>query len=92
MHAASDGETRSFDVESDCTITDVVVPVPRTDTAWPLSGTIHRVVTITKGDGSTVTREVTVTFNGTQTVTIDVNGETFDFDLTARSRPRLHRP
>lgn len=91
MQTTSDGQARSFDVESDCTITDVVVPVPRTETSWPLSGSIHRVVTITKPDGSTATRDATITFNGTQTVTIDVNGTTFDFDLTTRARPRPHR-
>ncbi len=92
VYTTSDGETRSYDVESTSTITDVVVPVPRTDTSWPLSGTIHRVITLTKADGSTVTRDVTITFNGTQSVTIEVNGESFDFDLSARGRPHFRRP
>lgn len=73
-------------------ITNVVVPVPRTPASWPISGTITRTVTVTflggPKDGTTETREVTITFNGTQTATITVNGETFDFDLSIRGRPQ----
>ncbi len=82
-------ETRSYDLSYQTTITDVVVPVPKTDQSWPLSGTVSRVVdvTITGGprDGQTVHRTASVTFNGTRYVPIVVNGETFTLDLLTRT-------
>lgn len=81
-------ETRQYDVAATTTITNVVVPAPRTENAWPLSGTISKQVTvkITGGphDGETMTRTVTITFNGTQLVPIKVNANTFTFDLKTR--------
>lgn len=81
-------ETRQYDVSATSVITNVVVRVPRSDNAWPVSGTITRNVTIkiTGGprDGQTVTRTVTITFNGTQFVPIKVNDNTFTFDLKIR--------
>ena len=90
VHERSDGSTRTYSVSSASTITNVVVPVPRTLTSWPLSGSIHRVITLTKADNSQVTRDVTITFNGTQNVTVNVNGETYDFDLTTRRHATRH--
>ncbi|MFN0177814.1 MAG: hypothetical protein ACKVZ0_03375 [Gemmatimonadales bacterium] len=82
------GEERQYDVTATGTMTNVVVPVPRRPDGWPLSGTIARQVTvkITGGprDGQTVTRSVTITFNGTQFVPIKVNENTFTFDLKIR--------
>jgi hypothetical protein len=79
--------TRTYDLAGEFTIANVVVPVPGSDAPWPLSGTItrHYLVTLTTPDG-TVTRErtVVITFNGTQTATAVVNGETFEIDLATR--------
>lgn len=81
-------ETRQYDVSANGVMTNVVVGVPRSANVWPLSGTITKNVTIkiTGGprDGQTVTRTVTITFNGTQFVPITVNGDTFTFDLRIR--------
>lgn len=87
-----DDATREMAMSDEETITDVVIPVPRTPAGWPLSGTIARQVTVsfTGGprDGTTETRNVTITFNGTQYATITVNGETFEFDLARRGMPK----
>jgi hypothetical protein len=77
-----------FSMNSAETISNVVIPVPRTESSWPLSGTITRHVTVafTGGprDGTTEERNVTITFNGTQVATVTVNGESFEFDLATR--------
>ncbi|MGE0439689.1 MAG: hypothetical protein AB7L66_00455 [Gemmatimonadales bacterium] len=82
------GEERTYDMTSNGSITDVVVNLPRTENRWPESGTIsrHVSVTVTGGprDGTTYERDVTITFNGTQFVPIQVNDKTFTFDLRAR--------
>lgn len=81
--------------ESETTIEDVMVGVPRSENPWPLSGTItrHVQVTVVNGPNGDVTRErtVVVTFNGTQTVTMTVNGEEFEVDLADRQGMRPHR-
>jgi hypothetical protein len=86
------GETRQYAMTHSGTVTNVVIPVPRTETSWPLSGSISRTVTVTftggPRDGETVQRTVTVTFNGTQFATLSVNGETMQFDLATRGRPK----
>ena len=87
------GETRQFDMIESTQVKDVVIPVPRTATSWPLSGTItHTVkVTITGGpnDGTVRERTVTITFNGTQLASVTVNGtEQFEFDLGNRGRAK----
>jgi hypothetical protein len=85
------GTSVQFDLNSTEVIANVVVPVPRTETSWPLSGTITRNVTVkfTGGekDGTTEKRTVTITFDGTQFAKLTVNGETFQFDLAQRGRP-----
>jgi hypothetical protein len=82
-------DTREYDMAYSGTITNVVIPVPRTATSWPLSGTIDRMVTVTyiggPKDGTTVERHTTLEFNGTQFATLTVNGETFQVDLARRS-------
>jgi len=82
-------DTREYDMTFTGTITNVVIPVPRTSTSWPLSGTIAREVTVTyvggPKDGTTVQRSTTLEFNGTQFATLTVNGETFQVDLARRS-------
>ncbi len=82
----TDGEeARTYEMEYTSSTSNVVVGVPRADNPWPLSGTVTKnvTVTITGGprDGTTATRTVVVTFNGTQFVTATVNGETFEIDL-----------
>ena len=85
-------ETREYDMTFSGTITNVVIPVPRSDSGWPLSGTIDRTVTVTyiggPKDGTTVERHTTLEFNGTQFATLTVNGETFQVDLARRSCQR----
>jgi hypothetical protein len=70
-------------------IDNVVHPVPRTDDAWPLSGTITRDVTINIVNGPdgdvTKSRTVVITFNGTNLATMTVDGESFEVDLSTRS-------
>lgn len=84
------GAARSYDMTSSTTLTDVVLPFPPAAGAWPISGTIVRVVTFTRDRGPdqnrTGTRTVTVTFNGTQYVPMSVNGRSFTLDL-ATGRP-----
>jgi hypothetical protein len=82
------GETRTYDLTYQTTIVNVVVPVPRTEDSWPISGTITRNAraTITGGpaDGRVVERVVVITFNGTRFVPVTVNGKSFTFDLRIR--------
>jgi hypothetical protein len=84
------GPLRSYDLECEVDVENVVVPVPNGAEVWPLSGTITRTCTITfvggRRDGETVTRTATVTFNGTQTVTLTVGDSTFQVDLKGRRR------
>jgi hypothetical protein len=88
QHTDADG-TRTHNMSSTSVITNVVHPVPRTDDAWPLSGTITRNVTIDVVNGPngdvTKSRTVVITFNGTNVVTMMVGNETFDVDLSTRS-------
>ncbi len=92
-----DSTVKQFDLSQSFTVTDLVIPVPRTDTSWPLSGTItmSATVTITGGprDGTVKQCDVTITFDGTNLATVTVNGETFQFDLSNRHRAeRRQRP
>ena len=91
QHTDADG-TRTYAMSGVGTIEDVVRGVPRAENPWPLSGTITRVITvvITNGPNGDVTHErtVVITFNGTQFVTLTVNGEEFELDLAARLSDR----
>jgi hypothetical protein len=84
----AEGPARSYDLECSATVVNVVVPVPNGTAAWPLSGTITRECTVTfvggPRDGQTLTRTAVVTFNGTATATLTVNGKVFDLDLLHR--------
>ena len=88
QHTDADG-TRTYDMSSTSVIEDVIHPVPRTDDAWPLSGTITRDVTmnvINGPDGDvTKSRTVVITFNGTNLATMAVDAETFEVDMSTRS-------
>lgn len=87
QHTDADG-TRTYDMTSTSVIEDAIHPVPWTDDAWPLSGTITRDVTINVvngPDGDVIkTRTVMITFNGTSQATMTVDGEYFDVDLSTR--------
>lgn len=80
--------TRTYDITGEFSYDNVVVPVPGSDSRWPLSGSItrHMVVVITNGPNGDETKErtVVITFNGTQFVTISVNGEVSELDLATR--------
>jgi hypothetical protein len=94
QHTDEDG-TRTYDMTSASVIEDVVHPVPRTDVAWPVSGTITRDVTVNivngpNGDVSE-TRHVVITFNGTNLPTMTIDGEIFEIDLATRSGRRPFR-
>ena len=88
QHTDEDG-TRTYDMTSMSVIETVVHPVPRTDDAWPLSGTITRDVTVNVINGPdgdvTRSRTVVITFNGTNLATKTVDDETFEIDLSTRS-------
>ena len=94
QHADEDSE-RTYDMTSMSVIEDVVHPVPRTDDAWPLSGTITRDVTINviNGPNGDVTRSrtVVITFNGTNWATMTVGEDVFEVDLSTQSGRHLFR-
>lgn len=79
---------REYHMSSTSTTEDVVVALPRDENPWPLSGTITRIVkvSIVNGPNGDVEEErtVVVTFNGTQFVTMTVDGEAFEIDLADR--------
>lgn len=85
-----DGAERSYVIECTLTVANVVVPVPRSDERFPISGTIthHCSITFEGGprDGQTVERTAVVTFNGTASATVAVGDRTFDINLRTRHR------
>jgi hypothetical protein len=94
IHQTRDGDEMQMEMSSTETVTDVVIPVPRTETSWPLGGAISKSVsvTITGGprDGTTHERDVTIAFDGTQYATVTVGGETFTVDLANRQHMGRH--
>jgi hypothetical protein len=89
-----DGGDRTYTMATTATITNVVVPFPRTRGAWPVSGTITRQVTLTRdGDqgAETVTRSAALTFNGTRFATMIVGERTFTVDLSTGQTVRRRR-
>lgn len=81
--------SRTSHVTYTTTVTNVVVDLPRSTNPYPASGTITRVVTGTgvvikngKKRTITVTRTVTITFNGSQTVPMIVGDEHYTVDLS----------
>jgi hypothetical protein len=83
-----DGTERSHDMTGAFTYEGVVVPIPGSEPRWPLAGTITRImhVTVTNGPNGDVDRdvEVTVTFDGDETATAVINGQTVEIDLSSR--------
>lgn len=87
-----EGETWIRTLASTGSINAVVMPYPRTDDSWPLSGSItHHLVHSGAGPDGTREGEVdaTVTFDGTNIATVTVNGETFTVDLSQRGHRGL---
>lgn len=86
--SGTDG-TRTYHVTDNVTIASVVVNLPRSSNPWPVSGTITRNIT---GTGSlvrsgltktfTITKTVTITFNGTQNATVTVDAINYTLDLS----------
>lgn len=82
---AGNSPARSYDMEADVTIEDVVIPVRAEGVdPWPTAGTMTRVYTVTRDGGDPVTRTVIVEFDGTATPPATVDGEPFEFDLHNR--------
>jgi hypothetical protein len=84
---------RTYEMTGTRTIENVVHEVPR-DGAYPQSGTITRNMSITittEGGTETRTREVVITFNGTQYPEMTVDGEVYEVDLEARDGQRPFR-
>ena len=99
---SDENDDRSYDMSGTSVTTDVVRPVPQDENnpfvprqrnLYPLSGTITRDVTVTIVNGrngdETRIKHVVITFNGTQFVTMTVDGEPIGVDLAAR---RGHDP
>ena len=86
---------RTYEMSGTRTIENVVHEVPREEGAYPQSGTITRNMTITittEANGTeTRTREVIITFDGTQYPEMTVDGELFEVDLDARDGERPFR-
>ena len=81
--------TRTYHVNDNVTVSNVVVNLPRSSNPWPMSGTITRQISgtasVAKAGVSksfTVTRTVTITFNGTQYATVTVGNSTYTLDLS----------
>ena len=84
---------RTYEMTGTRTIENVVHEVPR-DGAYPQSGTITHNMSITittEGGTETRTREVVITFNGTQYPEMTVDGEMYEVDLEARDGQRPFR-
>jgi len=94
-HSDEDG-TRSYEMNSTMTWTDVVHGVPLSENPYPLSGSINRSMTIVVVNGpngdETRSRTGVVTFDGTQFATLILDGESHEIDLSTRNdRDPLHR-
>jgi hypothetical protein len=90
-HGERDGTDakRNYATNDQVTVANVVVNLPRSSNPWPVSGTITRHITGTASvsrNGVTksfsVDRTVTITFNGTQTANVTVNGNAYTLDLS----------
>jgi hypothetical protein len=83
-----DGTERTYDMTSEAVFQGVVVPVPGSESRWPLEGTITRTihVTIVNGPNGDVERDIVVviTFDGDNTANAVINGEAVEIDLSAR--------
>ena len=85
---ADSAASRTAHTTSSTTFTNIVVDLPRSTHPYPASGTIARAVsgtgTLTRNGATrtfTITRTVTITFNGTEFVPMVVGDDTFTLDL-----------
>lgn len=84
--------TKTYAVNNDVVVTNVVRKAPEPQNPWPASGTItitlQGSMTYAPKTGETVTKSVAgvavVTFNGTQTASLAVGGKTCDLNLSNR--------
>lgn len=82
-----DGSVRTYDIQSSAVMTDVVRVVPRGQNPYPLSGTITRTIhAVISIDGVEEVKDIvtTITFDGDNTATLTVDGETFEVNLDDR--------
>jgi hypothetical protein len=77
------GETETVAHTSLSVIEDLVIPHPREDDSWPLSGTITTELDV-QGGPRAGEHTAVVTFDGTQFATVVIDGETMTVDLTER--------
>jgi hypothetical protein len=82
--------TRTADLSDQTIFSNVVVALPRSSNPFPISGSITRVVTgtgvVTKGGHTrsiTISRTVTITFNGAEVVPMAVGSDTYTLDLVS---------
>ena len=80
--------SRTADVSFNSSFSNIVVQLPRSANPYPVSGSITRVVTGTgvvtkngKSKGVTISRTVTITFNGTEFVQMTDGTNTYTLDL-----------
>ncbi len=80
--------SRTFDVSNNTTFSGIVVQLPRSANPYPISGSVNRVVTgsgvITRGDSTrtvAISRDVIITFNGTEFVPMTVGSVSYTLDL-----------
>lgn len=94
-HVSDEFGERTYSLSGELQVEDVVHGVPRSEFPWPLSGTLTRTVQVDKvggpGGDRSFTREVVITFNGEPVVTMTVDGEAYELDLTRRDRRRVQR-
>ena len=87
----TDDGDRTYHMTGAATYADVVAPIPGAEPPYPISGSISRSMTSTRtdADGSeTREMELTIIFDGDETATVIVNGETMEIDLSARGARR----
>lgn len=82
------GVTRTYHTNDAVTFDNILVSLPRAMHRWPMSGTITRHVdgtgSVTRADRSrsfSVSKTVTVTFDGTQYAAVSVDGVSYTLDL-----------
>ena len=88
------GTVRTYDMESSGVIEDVVRGVPRKDNPYPLSGTITRTIhAVITTDGVEEVKDlvVVITFDGDNTATMTVDGETFEINLDDKGLKKRFR-
>ena len=95
-YANDAARTWTYHTTDATTFTNVVVNLPRSANPWPMSGTVTRQIagtgTVVK-DGVTrtftVSKTVTITFNGTRLVPMSIGGVAFTLDLYTGKAVRL---